>query len=177
MAKHVMNESDELTDRLRELLQHFHPAAAAEFSSDELRAVVEELLSGAATQKWVADQMAETKIRTADFRKEVAMELKPARDMAATLVAAARALLMGGENYSESVYTKPEDADRASYSMDVSISELPERYTLTVQVMAKAKSRFDAAKTCLPDKPDEDAVNQWLIRMRRHGWKSPSGDL
>jgi hypothetical protein len=139
MTKHVMNESDELTDRLRELLQYFHPAAAAEFSSDELRAVVEELLSGAATQKWVADQMAETKIRTADFRKGVAMELEPARDMAAALVAAARTLLMGGENYCESVYTKPEDADRASYSMDVSIPELPERYTLTVQVVAPGK--------------------------------------
>lgn len=43
--------------------------------------------------------------------------------------------------------------------------------------MAKAKTRFDAAKTCLPDKPDEESVDRWLIRMRRHGWRSSSGDL
>lgn len=137
--EHITNEDDKLTGRLHELLRHFHPNAADEFSSDELRAVVEELLSGAVTQKWIADQMAETKIRTADFRKGVAMELEPARDMAAALVASARSLLMGGENYCESVYTKPEDADRASYLMDVSIPELPERYTLTVQVIAPGK--------------------------------------
>lgn len=55
--------------------------------------------------------------------------------------------------------------------------EIASEPDVATEYMAKAKSRFDAAKTCLPDKPDEDAVNQWLIRMRRHGWRSPSGDL
>lgn len=138
----MANESDELTglsDRLRELLQYFHPAAAAEYSSDELAAVVEELLAEAASQKWVSEQMAQMKIKSMDFRNGIAMELEPARDMVAVWVASARALLMGGENYCESVYTSPEDAARASYSMDVSIPELPERYTLTVQRVAPGK--------------------------------------
>lgn len=138
----MTNESDELTglgDRLRELLQHFHPAAAVEYSSDELTTVVEELLTEAASQKWVGEQMAQMKIKSMDFRNGIAMELEPARDMVAVWVASARALLMGADNYCESVYTSPEDAGRASYSMDVSIPELPERYTLTVQRVAPGK--------------------------------------
>lgn len=132
-------ELSALRDRLAELLHHFHPAAAAEYSSDELALVVEGFLAEAATQRWVADQMAQMKIKSMDFRNGIAMELDPARDMASTLVAAARTLLMGGENYCEHVYTTQEDASKTSYSMDVSIPELPERYTLTVQRVAPGK--------------------------------------
>lgn len=128
-----------LRDRLGELLHHFHPEACAEYSPEELAAITEMFLTEAATQEWVAGQMDQMKLKAMDFRDGVKMELEPAREMAASLVAAARTLLAGGENYSETVYIEPEDADRATYSMDVSIPELPERYTLTVQRVAPGK--------------------------------------
>lgn len=41
-----------------------------------------------------------------------------------------------------------------------------------VAYMGAAKNRFDSASTCLPEKPDEEAVNNWLIEVRRREWKS-----
>lgn len=37
--------------------------------------------------------------------------------------------------------------------------------------MDRAGYRFDAAKSALPEKPDRDAVNAWLIRVRRGNWR------
>lgn len=138
-----MNRNDEtagLGERLYELLHHFEPCGADYFGKEDLARVAEEFLAEAASQQWVAKQMSEMKIKTMDFRNGIAMELEPARDMAAAWVAAARALLMGGENYNEMTYTETrEDLGKASYSMDISIAELPERYTLTVQRVALGK--------------------------------------
>lgn len=136
-----MNEEPPaLGELLRELLQHFQPAAAAEFSTDDLNAVVEELVRNSAVEAWSERIMSEMKIKSMDFRKGVVMELEPAQEMAAAWVAAARGLLVEAENYSESTFVEPpNDPARASYSMDVSIPELPERYTLTVQRVAPGK--------------------------------------
>lgn len=125
-----MIETDEtagLPERLHELLKHFNAAAANEFPSDDIKVVTEEFLQDAAVQKWTAKQMDGMRIKSMDFRNGVSMELEPARGMVAVWVAAARTLLMDAENYSEAVYyTMPEDIEKASYSMDVSIPELPD---------------------------------------------------
>jgi hypothetical protein len=35
------------------------------------------------------------------------------------------------------------------------------------EYMVKAKARFDAATTVLPERPDEERVEKWLIKVRR----------
>lgn len=39
-----------------------------------------------------------------------------------------------------------------------------------VPFMAEAQSRFDEARTALPDEPDVAAVEAWLLRVRRAYW-------
>lgn len=36
--------------------------------------------------------------------------------------------------------------------------------------MERARERFDQAKTVLPDRPDREAVEKWLIGVRRANW-------
>lgn len=130
----------DLAEALRRILAERRPMLARLLRSDDLEGAVELLLHEEASQQWIDEQMEKTRIKSMDFREGVEMELEPAREMAAAWVAAARALLMGGENYSESTYVeKEEDLPKVSYSMDVSIAELPERYTLTVQRVAPGK--------------------------------------
>lgn len=63
-------------------------------------------------------------------------------------------------------------ADRV-YEMGRRIAEEPEK---AAECMTKARARFDAAKTCLPDSPDAELVNKWLVRMRRRNWGAPEGE-
>lgn len=41
---------------------------------------------------------------------------------------------------------------------------------LAVRYMEQAKERFDSANTVLPNRPDRDAVENWLISVRRADW-------
>lgn len=134
-----MQKPTGLGEHLRTLLQHFHAAASVEFASDELEAVAEELLHDAAVQAWVEQQMAQFKVNALSLRNGFEMDMEPAEEMALLWVAAARTLLQEAENYCERVLTRPEDSEKASYSMGVAIPELPERYVLTVQRVAPGK--------------------------------------
>lgn len=64
-----------------------------------------------------AEHIKNTMIRSMDFRNGAHLELQPARDMIAYWVGAARVLLDGAENYSETTceFGIPEDAQRYSF--------------------------------------------------------------
>lgn len=116
------DETEGLGGVLLELMAHFHRKAAAKFTADEAQAIVGELLQDAAAQRWVAQQMEETSLKSMDFRNGASMSLQPAREMAAMWVGACRGLLQDAPNYSE---TKLE--------MDVKVAESPETYTVVIQ--------------------------------------------
>jgi len=168
---------------LGDLLTRVRPETSAGYSPDELDAIADELLSDAVARQWTAEQMAQTKVRTLDFRNGVDMELEPAQDLAASLVAAARTLLGGADNYVEATYASTE---YSAYSMTVSIPELPERYTLTIQRVAPGKCTPHEARV----RAEEAIAAVWglisdgaacdagaLGRMlERHGFPAPPGD-
>lgn len=68
----------------------------------------------------------ETKIRSMDFRNGMAMNLEPARDLAAVWVGCARGMLGDAPNYSETPIT-----------FTVSLAGEAERYAFTVQRVGK----------------------------------------
>lgn len=53
------------------------------------------------------------------------------------------------------------------FSMGEAIEQDPSR---AERYMAQAEVRFDTVKSVLPVKADRDAVNRWLIRVRRADW-------
>lgn len=87
-----------------------------------LRPMVEAVLAEAAAQQWIDKQLAETGIRSMDFRNGMEMEMEPAREILAHWVAAARTMLGDAPNYTET-----------KLSMDVKVAESPEMYTLVIQ--------------------------------------------
>lgn len=88
----------------------------------DLRPVVEAVLAEAAAEHWIDKQLAETGIRSMDFRNGVEMDIASARDLLAHWVAAARSMLGDATNYTET-----------RLEMDVKVAESPELYTLVVQ--------------------------------------------
>ncbi|MGW1976674.1 hypothetical protein [Streptomyces sp. NPDC001889] len=84
--------------------------------------VVEAVLGQAAGQRWIDRRLAETALRSADFRNGTAMEIAPAHEMAAHWVAAARAMLGDAPNYAET-----------PVKMDIGTAGSPERFVFTLQ--------------------------------------------
>jgi hypothetical protein len=85
----------------------------AEQVTDAVLAVVDE----ETVRALCAEHIKNTMIRSMDFRNGAHLELQPARDMIAYWVGAARVLLDGAENYSETTceFGIPEDAQRYSF--------------------------------------------------------------
>jgi len=54
-------------------------------------------------------------------------------------------------------------------AMSQKISENP---LWAQEYMRQAEERFDKARTCLPDQPDREAVNRWLVELRRQSWNT-----
>lgn len=129
-----------------------------------LRPVVEAVLAEAAAQQWIEKQLAETGIRSMDFRNGMHMELESAREMLAHQVAAARAMLGDATNYTE---TKLE--------WDVKVAESPEMYTIVIQRHApgaltphearqKAEAERDRLLKCIAKvrgELDQYAAGKW----------------
>lgn len=86
-------------------------------------AAIDDEAVGRMAQHYVDD----THLRSMDFRNGAVMKLKPAQDMAALWVAAAKTMLGDAENYSETEVGLP------SVSMDVKLAGEFEMFTLTVQ--------------------------------------------
>ncbi|WP_330173028.1 hypothetical protein OG875_05115 [Streptomyces sp. NBC_01498] len=94
--------------------------------STVLRPMIEIVLEEAAAQQWVEKQIAETGLKSMDFRNGMSMDLEPARDMVAQWVGAARAMLGDAPNYTET-----------PVEMVVKVGESPERYAFTLQRVGK----------------------------------------
>jgi hypothetical protein len=80
----------------------------------------------AARERWIEKQLAETGLRSMDFRNGMAMDIEPARDLVAQWVGAARAMLGDAPNYSET-----------PIEMVVKVGESPERFAFTLQRVGK----------------------------------------
>lgn len=94
-----------------------------------------------ARERWIEKQLAETGLKSADFRNGMAMEIEPAREMVAHWVGAARAMLGDALNYSET-----------PVEMEVKVGESPERFAFVLQRVApdaltphQARQRAEAA--------------------------------
>ena len=94
----------------------------AEEVSDLAEAVTDAVLSvvdDECVRALCAEHIRNTMLRSMDFRNGASLELEPARDMIAYWVGAARALLEGAENYSETTlewdFKIPEDTQRYSF--------------------------------------------------------------
>lgn len=115
----------ELADLAHSVLTHQCRAIDMALPDDPaplFRGMVEELLAEHAAQQWVASEIEKIGIRSIDFRNGMEMDLEPAREMLAHMVAAARTLLGEAPNYSET-----------KVSMDLKVAEQPELYTFVVQ--------------------------------------------
>jgi hypothetical protein len=88
--------------------------------ADAVLAVVDE----ECVNRLAAQLVADTRLRTMDFRKGANLEMSVAREVSATWVAAARTMLTGAPNYSETL-------------MEFGIPEDPQRYAFTVQKVGK----------------------------------------
>ncbi|NUL14478.1 hypothetical protein [Streptomyces lunaelactis] len=91
-----------------------------------LRPMVEAVLAEASAQAWIEKQLAETGLKSMDFRNGMTMEVEPARDMVAQWVGAARAMLGDAPNYTET-----------PVEMVVKVAENPERFAFTLQRVGK----------------------------------------
>lgn len=139
----------ELAELAARVLDDYRPV-------EDLRPVVEAVLGQAAAERWIDKQLAETGIRSMDFRNGVHMELESARDLLAHQVAAARAMLGDAPNYTE---TKLE--------WDVKVAESPEMYTIVIQRHApgaltpheaRQKAETQLAEVC-------GLLSQWAPRL------------
>lgn len=103
----------------------------------ELRPVVDAILAEAAAQQWIANQLAETGLRSMDFRNGGTMEFEPAREMVAAWIGAARAMLGDAPNYTENDLGPDQDDERlyggGSVSQTVKVAESVERYAFILQ--------------------------------------------
>lgn len=115
---------EELADTLYDALYAITPYAEPHFADENegLRNAVRAVLNQAAAQQWIQKQLAETGIRSMDFRNGVHMDISAARELLAHQVAAARSMLGNAPNYTE---TKVE--------FDVKVAESPELYTIVIQ--------------------------------------------
>lgn len=93
-------------------------------SALEVAAAVLSVIDEECVRALCAEHVNKTMLRSMDFRNGAALELQPARDMVAYWVGAARALLDGAENYSET-------------RVDFGIPEDPQRYSFVVQKAGK----------------------------------------
>lgn len=94
--------------------------------STVFRPMIEAVLAEASAQAWVEKQLAETGLKSMDFRNGMTMEIEPARDMVAQWVGAARAMLGDAPNYSET-----------PIEMVVKVGESPETFAFTLQRVGK----------------------------------------
>lgn len=129
-----MNETTEqLAEDFLVMLKTVSPKSARFLNLDQAEQVMADLLQDAAVERWMADQVAQIKLKAADFRNGASMDLQPARDFVAIWVGVCRGLINGGPNYSETVMdllSKP----GSKVEMGVKLAEEPrERYIITIQ--------------------------------------------
>lgn len=137
----------------------------AHFNSERLADAVLAEIDDEAIDRMAKHYIDETHIKALEIRDGANLELKPAQDMVALWVAAARTMLGGAENYSETPVGLP------SVSMDVKLAGEYESFTLTVQRAGKltphqarvkaeeerddaralAKALFDRMRDFVPD--------------------------
>lgn len=114
-----------LSEIAADALDDVCPATMTALGDDpagSMRPVVEAVLAEAAAERWIEKQLAETGLRSVDFRNGVEMNIVSARELLAHWVAAARTMLGDAPNYTET-----------RLEMDVKVAESPELYTLVVQ--------------------------------------------
>lgn len=123
---------EQLAEEFMALLKQASPRSARHLNLAEAEAVVSELLQDAATEQWIEEQVAQIKIKAAEFRDGASMDLQPARDFVAIWVGVCRGLIQGGPNYSETVMDLLAEPG-AKVEMGVKLAESPaERYVITV---------------------------------------------
>lgn len=137
---------DAIRTAIADAISNQVPDQYARLATDAALAVLDD----AATERYVRQQLAETGIRSMDFRNGMTMELQPARDLVAAWVAAARTMLGDAENYSET------RVDLPKVEMEVKLAGELERYVFVCQRVGKltpheARQRAEAERDALAD--------------------------
>lgn len=108
------------SDAIREARKVTGDVQLAEAVTDAILSVVDE----ETVRRLCDDHIKRTNLRSMSFRNGATLAIEPAREMAAYWVGAARALLEGAENYTET-------------RVDFGIPEDPQRYSFVVQKAGK----------------------------------------
>lgn len=167
-----MSEATEgLGECLLDALKQVSPKSARKLSGDDAQTAIEAVLEDAVAQRWMTEQMSQISIRSAEYRDGVAqMDLEPARELLAMWVGAARGLIAGGPNYSETVLT--DRVDNLAHTgdkleMGVKVAESPDKYVITVQREAfntitphEARQRAEKQRDDL-----SEAVWEWICAV------------
>lgn len=174
-----MSESTEqLAEEFLALLKAAAPRSARHLNLDQAEQVVSELLHDAATEQWLAEQVAQIKVKAADFRNGASMDLEPARDFVAIWVGVCRGLIQDGPNYSETPMDLLPNVG-SKVEMGVKLAEEPrERYIVTVQRDEPGKLTPHQARQRAEQQRDELARTVWKwIADVNDGAGYDSGDL
>lgn len=160
------------------LLKQASPKSARHLNLDQAEKVVSDLLQDAATEQWLAEQVAQIKIKAADFRNGASMDLEPARDFVAIWVGVCRGLIQDGPNYSETAMDLlPKVGSKVE--MGVKLAEEPrERYIVTVQRDEPGKLTPHQARMKAETERDDlvKAVWKWISDVN-DGAGYDTGDL
>jgi hypothetical protein len=154
------HEPTDLAELAAAVLAEECPAAIAAFGEDAaavLRPVIEAVLTEAAAERFIADQLAKTGLKALDFRNGMSMEVEPARELVALWVGAARAMLGDAPNYSETRVEIPVE-------MVVGVAEDPQRYAFTLQRVG----RLTPHEARLRAEKERDAAQAEAQQLRNH---------
>jgi hypothetical protein len=108
-----------------------------------------------ARERGIQQQIDAAMLKSVDFRNGAAMELIPARETAAAMVAAARGLLGDAENYSET-----------TVEWDIGLAGETDRYTIVIQRVGKvtphqARRRAEAERDHWRERYRQEANLRW----------------
>lgn len=159
----------ELRDRLRSLVAeaiadtNLHDQADLDYETDRVMAVVEE----EAIDRMANLFLEETNLRSMDFRNGMAMEIEPARALAANFVGCARAMLGEAPNYSETPIEMT-----TSLAADPDNSASWEKFAFVVQRIGPGKLTPHEARQAAEQRADKaevkvDQLSQALAEVLR----------
>lgn len=171
----MTGSTEQLAEEFLGLLKRIAPRSARHLNLDQAEQLVTELLHDAATEEWIAEQIAQIKVKAADFRENGAsMDLEPARDLLAIWVGVCRGVIQDGPNYAETPMDLLPNVG-SKVEMGVKLAETPaERYIITIQRDAPGKLTPHQAR-----QRAEDAIGKvwkWIADVN-DGAGYDSGDL
>jgi hypothetical protein len=160
---------EEMRDRLRDRVLEFHGRDGSDDSDMALATGLADALVDVVDDE-ALDRMAntlleETNLRAMDFRNGMSMEIEPARALAANFVGAARAMLGGAPNYSETPVTM-----LTSLAADPDQPATWEKFAFIVQRIAPGKLTPHEARMAAEQRAERAEVELGAAKADAKQW-------